>query len=122
GHYARVVREAAGGRVSLFRGADSRKDQSYFLFALSHDQLASTLFPLGAMQKRDVRDKARRLGLPVADRQESQHICFGDYRALVKSCASQGEIVGGDGVDLSGKVLGQRAGIHGVTIGQRKGL
>jgi len=122
GHYARVVREAAGGRLSLFRGADSRKDQSYFLFALSHDQLASTLFPLGAMQKSDVRDQARRLGLPVADRQESQDICFGDYKTLVESYASQDEIVGGDVVDRSGKVLGQHAGIHGVTIGQRRGL
>jgi len=121
GHYARVVREA-GRRVSLFRGADSRKDQSYFLFALSHDQLASTLFPLGAMQKSDVRDQAKRLGLPVADRQESQDICFGDYKTLVESYASQDEIVGGDVVDRSGKVLGQHAGIHSVTIGQRRGL
>ncbi|HSF56630.1 MAG TPA: tRNA 2-thiouridine(34) synthase MnmA, partial [Candidatus Binatia bacterium] len=122
GHYARVVRETSGGRVSLFRGADSRKDQSYFLFALSQDQLAHTLFPLGSMQKRDVRAQARRLGLPVADRRESQDICFGDYRALVESYRSPTEVSGGEVVDRSGKVLGQHAGIHGVTIGQRKGL
>ena len=122
GHYARIFREEGGGRISLFRGADSGKDQSYFLFALSHYQLARTLFPLGAMQKSDVRGQARRLGLPVADRSESQDICFGDYQALVKSYASQDEIVGGEVVDRSGKVLGQHAGIHGVTIGQRRGL
>jgi tRNA-uridine 2-sulfurtransferase len=122
GHYARVVRDEAGGRVSLFRGADTRKDQSYFLFALSHYQLAHTLFPLGAMQKSDVREQARRLGLPVADRPESQDICFGDYQALVKSYAREDEIVSGDVVNRSGKVLGQHEGIHGVTIGQRRGL
>jgi tRNA-uridine 2-sulfurtransferase len=122
GHYARIVREEGGERISLFRGADSGKDQSYFLFALSHYQLAHTLFPLGAMQKSDVRDQARRLGLPVADRPESQDICFGDYQALVKSYASQDDIAGGEVVDRSGKVLGQHAGIHGVTIGQRRGL
>ena len=122
GHYARLIRKAANGRVSLFRGVDSEKDQSYFLFALSHDQLAHTLFPLGEMRKSDVREQARRLGLPVADRPESQDICFGDYRALVESYGSPREISGGDVVDRSGKVLGRHAGIHGVTIGQRKGL
>ncbi len=122
GHYARIIRAEAGGRVSLCRGADARKDQSYFLFALSHDQLEHTLFPLGEMQKKDVREQARRLGLPVADRQESQDICFGDYKALVESYAGKNELSGGDVVDRSGKVLGQHAGIHGVTIGQRKGL
>jgi len=122
GHYARLIREAANGRVSLFRGVDSEKDQSYFLFALSHDQLAHTLFPLGQMRKSDVREQARRLGLPVADRLESQDICFGDYRALVESYGSPSGVNGGDVVDRSGKVLGQHAGIHGVTIGQRRGL
>jgi tRNA-uridine 2-sulfurtransferase len=122
GHYARVVRQAAGSHVSLFRGADTRKDQSYFLFALSHYQLAHTLFPLGAMQKSDVRGQARRLRLPVADRPESQDICFGNYKALVESYASENDLSGGDVVDRSGKVLGQHTGIHGVTIGQRKGL
>jgi tRNA-specific 2-thiouridylase len=122
GHYAKLIREAANGRVSLFRGVDSEKDQSYFLFALSHDQLAHTLFPLGQMHKSDVREQARRLGLPVADRSESQDICFGDYRALVGSYGSPSEVSGGDVVDRSGKVLGRHAGIHGVTIGQRRGL
>ena len=122
GHYARIVREEGDGRVSLFRGADSAKDQSYFLFALSHDQLAHSLFPLGEMHKSDVRKLARTLGLPVADRLESQDICFGDYKALVESYARENELSGGDVVDRSGKVLGRHSGIHGVTIGQRKGL
>jgi tRNA-specific 2-thiouridylase len=122
GHYARLIREEPDGRVALFRGLDNRKDQSYFLFALSRDQLEHTLFPLGEMRKSDVREHARKSGLPVADRPESQDICFGDYRALVESCASPCEIGGGDVVDRSGKVLAQHAGIHGFTIGQRKGL
>ncbi|HSE87979.1 MAG TPA: tRNA 2-thiouridine(34) synthase MnmA [Candidatus Binatia bacterium] len=122
GHYARVVRQAAGSHPSLFRGVDTSKDQSYFLFALSHYQLAHTLFPLGAMQKSDVRGQARRLGLTVADRPESQDICFGDHKALVESYARENELSGGDVVDRSGKVLGRHRGIHGVTIGQRRGL
>ena len=87
GHYARLTRDHSTGRVSLFRGADREKDQSYFLFALSQEQLAHTLFPLGGLVKEEVRYRARRLGLPVADRPDSQDICFGDYRALVESLA-----------------------------------
>jgi tRNA-specific 2-thiouridylase len=122
GHYARLIRKEASGGVSLFRGLDSKKDQSYFLFALSRGQLERTLFPLGEMRKSDVREQARKLGLPVADRPESQDICFGDYRALVESYAGPSEVSGGDVVDRSGKVLGRHAGLHGVTIGQRRGL
>jgi tRNA-specific 2-thiouridylase len=122
GHYARLIREEPNGRVALFRALDSKKDQSYFLFALSRDQLEHTLFPLGKMRKSEVREQARRLDLPVADRPESQDICFGDYRALVASYASSSEVSGGDVVDRSGKVLGQHAGIYGFTIGQRRGL
>ena len=122
GHYARVVRQKTTGRVSLFRGADTKKDQSYFLFSLSHDQLGHTLFPLGEMQKSDVREQARRLSLAVADRQESQDICFGDYKSLVESYASENDLRAGDVVDRSGKMFGQHNGIHGITIGQRRGL
>jgi tRNA-specific 2-thiouridylase len=122
GHYARVARKPAGSESALFRGADRAKDQSYFLFSLSQDQLAHTLFPLGDMQKSDVRARARRLGLPAAERPESQDICFGDYKALVRSYAQENEAVGGDVVDRTGKVLGKHSGIHGVTIGQRRGL
>jgi tRNA-specific 2-thiouridylase len=123
GHYAKIVRHGPTAEcASLFRGADRSKDQSYFLFALSQEQLAHTLFPLGELPKSAVREKARRLGLAVADRPESQDICFGDYKALVQSYGSPSEVSNGDVVDRSGKILGRHAGIHGLTIGQRKGL
>jgi tRNA-specific 2-thiouridylase len=122
GHYAKIPRAGSGKPLGLFRGSDREKDQSYFLFALTQDQLAHSLFPLGAMHKSVVREQAKRLGLPVADRAESQDICFGDYRALVESHASEGELDGGEIVDRAGKVLGRHAGIHAVTIGQRRGL
>jgi tRNA-specific 2-thiouridylase len=122
GHYARVAREAREGRVLLWRGADPKKDQSYFLFALSAEQLAHTLFPLGGLVKTEVRGEARRLGLPVADRPESQDVCFGDYRSFVESIAAPDELGGGEIVDRSGRVLGRHRGVHQVTVGQRKGL
>jgi tRNA-specific 2-thiouridylase len=92
------------------------------LFALSQDQLAHTIFPLGNMHKNQVREKARRFGLSVADRPESQDICFGDYKALVQSHADATDLGAGDIVDRSGRVLGRHNGIHGLTIGQRRGL
>jgi tRNA-uridine 2-sulfurtransferase len=122
GHYARLERDGASQRTSLLRGLDEEKDQSYFLFALSQDQLAHTIFPLGQMGKKQVREKARWFGLSVADRPESQDICFGDYKALVQSHANDKDLGAGDIVDGSGKVLGRHNGIHGLTIGQRRGL
>jgi len=122
GHYARLSRDPATGRASLSRGADRDKDQSYFLFALSQEQLAGTIFPLGDLQKSEVRGVARRLGLAAAERPESQDVCFGDYRTFVESLADPEEIHGGEIVDRSGKVLGRHDGIHRLTIGQRKGL
>lgn len=122
GHYAQTARDERTGRTALLRGGDTAKDQSYFLFALSQEQLAHTTFPLGGMEKSDVRAKARALNLPAAERLESQDICFGDYRALVARYASNGELDGGEVVDRSGKILGRHDGIHGVTIGQRRGL
>lgn len=122
GHYARVVRDDRTQRASLLRGADRGKDQSYFLFALSQEQLAHTVFPLGEMRKGDVREKARVLNLPAAERPESQDICFGDYKALVTRYAKDCELGGGDVVDQVGTVLGQHGGVHTVTIGQRRGL
>ena len=122
GHYARIARDDASGQSSLLRGIDEAKDQSYFLFDLSQDQLAHTMFPLGTMRKSEVREKARLLGLSVADRPESQDICFGDYKALVRSHANSEDLGDGDIVDRSGKVLGRHNGIHSVTIGQRRGL
>jgi tRNA-specific 2-thiouridylase len=122
GHYARVSHAANTGRASLARGADRNKDQSYFLFALSQEQLSQTLFPLGEMEKVEVRGVARRLGLPVADRPESQDVCFGDYRSFVESLTNPEDIHGGEIVDRSGKVLGRHDGLYRLTIGQRKGL
>jgi tRNA-specific 2-thiouridylase len=122
GHYAKIAWDESAGRASLFRGNDRGKDQSYFLFALSQDQLAHTLFPLGAMHKSEVRERARRLGLAAAERPESQDICFGDYKALVESFAGESDLGAGAIVDRCGKVLGQHGGIHSVTVGQRKGL
>src|SRR5262245_4124093 len=122
GHYARLERNASASHASLFRGADRNKDQSYFLFALAPEQLDHAYFPLGEMQKSDVREKARQLGLPAAERLESQDICFGDYRTLVESYAKEEELSVGNYVDRAGKILGQHGGIHRVTVGQRRGL
>jgi len=122
GHYARVVRNHPTGQLSLLRGADRAKDQSYFLFALSQEQLAHVLFPLGHLEKHEVRRRAKLLGLPVADRPESQDICFGDYKALVESFAEEDDLRGGEIVDRTGKVLGHHQGVHRLTVGQRKGL
>jgi len=122
GHYANVFHGCDGTRATLRRGADRHKDQSYFLFALSQRQLRRTLFPLGGMHKSAVREKARALGLPAAERPESQDICFGDYKALVESYADGGELAGGDVVDRAGNVLGHHGGVHTVTVGQRRGL
>ena len=122
GHYARLSCDPATGRSSLQRGLDAGKDQSYFLFALSQEQLSRTMFPLGGMYKNAVRDKARQLNLPAAERPESQDICFGDYKALVAAYAAPGDLGGGEVVDGSGKVLGHHGGVHTVTVGQRRGL
>ena len=104
------------------RGTDRAKDQSYFLFSLSQEQLAHALFPLGDWRKEDVRARARGLGLPVAERPESQDICLGDYHHLVESFAERGATTCGEIVDRSGKVLGMHGGIHRFTVGQRRGL
>jgi tRNA-specific 2-thiouridylase len=121
GHYARIAHRD-DSYTALFRGADRAKDQSYFLFALSQEQLARVLFPLGEMQKTEVRERARRLRLPAAERPESQDICFGDYKELVAAYAEKDELCGGDVINRSGKVLGRHGGIHSVTVGQRRGL
>ena len=122
GHYARLTHDDSMHQSALRRAADRSKDQSYFLFALSQHQLAHTLFPLGGMYKAEVRAKARALGLPSAERPESQDICFGDYKALVARYADEGALHGGDVVNGAGKVLGHHGGVHTVTVGQRRGL
>jgi tRNA-uridine 2-sulfurtransferase len=123
GHYARVERTAAG-RYELKRGNDASKDQSYFLFALSQEQLARAVFPVGGRAKDEVRDWAHQRGLPVAAKPDSQEICFipdHDYAAFVTRNAPAAA-AGGSILDESGQVLGRHGGIHRFTVGQRKGL
>jgi tRNA-specific 2-thiouridylase len=125
GHYARIAWDAAG-TPHLLRGVDRSKDQSYFLFRLSPEQLRHTRFPVGELDKVAVRERARALGLATADKPESQEICFvpsGDYARVVEeirpgAAPGAGEIVDAD----SGAVLGTHAGIHHFTVGQRRGL
>jgi tRNA-specific 2-thiouridylase len=123
GHYARVER-GDDRRLVLRRGVDPAKDQSYFLFSLTQDQLAGALFPVGDLPKEEVRAYARRRRLPVADKPDSQEICFipdHDYRAFVTRSVPQ-RARQGTFVDQEGRVLGNHAGIHRFTVGQRKGL
>ncbi len=124
GHYARVTRDAATGRLLLWRGKDSRKDQSDFLWPLTQSQLAAAHFPVGELDKSEVRAYARRLGLATADKPESQELCFvpdDDYRGFLRrrdpSLFRPGPIV-----DEDGAVLGSHGGVAAYTIGQRKGL
>jgi tRNA-specific 2-thiouridylase len=124
GHYARVERDPATGRYALRRGVDASKDQSYFLFSLTQEQLARAAFPVGDRPKDTVREYARRHRLPVADKPDSQEICFipdHDYRAFVTKSVPEAAR-GGTMVDEDGRVLGSHDGIHRFTIGQRKGL
>lgn len=129
GHYARVRHNAQSGRYELLRARDDAKDQSYFLFGLTQEQLARTLFPLGELTKEEVRAVARRAALPVAEKPESQEICFvpsGDYVRFIQAYVADqgGEAPEGSGelVSTSGEVLGRHSGVHNFTIGQRKGL
>jgi tRNA-specific 2-thiouridylase len=125
GHYARKDRGGEGGRLRLLKGRDTGKDQSYFLFGLSQEQLDRALFPVGDLEKLDVRRHARKLGLGVADKAESQEICFvpdGDYAAFVERQTPAVARREGEIVDASGRRLGRHAGIHRFTVGQRRGL
>jgi tRNA-specific 2-thiouridylase len=124
GHYARVSRDPVSGTWRLHRGVDARKDQSYFLFSLTQAQLARAVFPLGRLRKDEVRAIARERGLRVADKRDSQEICFvpnGDYATVVEEQAPSA-IRPGPIVDLAGRVVGGHSGIHHFTVGQRKGL
>jgi tRNA-uridine 2-sulfurtransferase len=122
GHYARIDR-SSDGRWLLKRSVDREKDQSYFLFSLTQDQLAGAVFPVGSLSKPAVRAEARRLGLVVADKADSQEICFvpdGDYAEFVAERAPVTRA--GAILDGGGKALGSHGGVHRFTIGQRKGL
>jgi tRNA-specific 2-thiouridylase len=122
GHYARVRRDEGG--LHLLRGADSGKDQSYFLFVLGQGPLARLTFPVGEMTKDEVRRRARALGLPSAGRTESQDLCFagpGGYRAFLREHFPE---AGRPGliVDTAGRAVGRHAGVEDFTVGQRQGL
>lgn len=122
GHYVRRVEGPAG--AELHRAADPARDQSYFLFATTQDQLDYLRFPLGGMPKPRVRAIAQELGLVVAMKPDSQDICFvpdGDYASVVRKVRPDAEL-GGDIVHLDGRVLGQHKGMIHYTVGQRKGL
>jgi tRNA-uridine 2-sulfurtransferase len=122
GHFAQVDFDEETRRYRLKRGADRQKDQSYFLFTLTQAQLARARFPVGALDKAAVREQARRLGLNVAEKKDSQEICFvasGEHPAFV---GARAEMPPGAIRDRDGRVLGRHDGIHRFTIGQRKGL
>ena len=130
GHYARVERDEATKRYRLLRGRDPQKDQSYFLWELTQEQLSRALFPLGEMSKPDARDAARRADLAVAEKKESQEICFvpdGDYAGFIDrylDAEQQTERRPGAGqiVTTNGDVIGEHGGIHRYTVGQRRGI
>jgi tRNA-specific 2-thiouridylase len=125
GHYARVRRDPRAGLAQLWAAADAAKDQSYFLFAIDPEVLGRTLFPLGELKKAEVRAHARSLRLPVAEKPESQEVCFaprGEYAEFVARYSGQPAERSGAIVDARGQVLGQHGGIHRFTIGQRRGL
>ena len=129
GHYARIIQNAETGRYEMRRARDASKDQTYFLFGLTQAQLSRTMFPLGGMLKSEVREMARRLELPVADKNDSQEICFvpnGDYAAFIEAYFKEQGIhsdeAAGEIVTRDGEVIGVHGGVHHFTIGQRKGL
>ncbi len=125
GHFARVTHDGETGEARLFRAVYREKDQSYFLFSLSQEQLRAALFPIGEMTKERVRELARSLGLGTADKPESQEICFvpdGDYADVVERIRPEATMLHGDILDESGSVLGRHRGIHRFTVGQRHGL
>jgi tRNA-uridine 2-sulfurtransferase len=129
GHYAQVSQDAGSGRWQMWRSVDRAKDQTYFLFGLTQQQLSRTRFPLGGMEKPQVRELAREFGIPTAAKPDSQEICFvpnGDYAAFIDGyfkeqgitqAETRGEIVNADG-----KALGEHSGVHHFTVGQRRGL
>lgn len=129
GHYARNEYDPVRDRWILKRPADASKDQTYFLFGLTQPQLSRSLFPLGGYRKPDVRVIAEQQGLALANKPDSQEICFipgGDYKQFLDAyLADRGEVMpdtSGDLVTTTGEVVGHHEGIHNFTVGQRKGL
>jgi len=129
GHYARIRKNEETGRWELLRARDETKDQSYFLWGLSQDQLARSEFPLGELTKEEVRALARQVNLPVAEKPESMELCFvpnGNYVQFIHAYSQERgfprQNVDGEIVDENGNLIGRHNGIHNFTIGQRKGL
>jgi tRNA-uridine 2-sulfurtransferase len=125
GHYARVDFDTTRGRYRLLRGVDRSRDQSYFLFALTQDQLARAHFPVGSLPKSAVREYARTRRLPVADKPDSREICFvtdGHYTEFVERHANGRTATSGAIVNEAGQTVGTHRGVHRYTVGQRKGL
>jgi tRNA-specific 2-thiouridylase len=129
GHYARIRFSTHSGRYQLLRSVDRSKDQTYFLFGLTQAQLARTLFPLGEMTKPEVRELARAMDLSVAQKSDSQEICFvpnGDYAAFLSAYLREAGIepqpTRGPIVTSNGETLGEHEGVHRFTVGQRRGL
>jgi tRNA-uridine 2-sulfurtransferase len=129
GHYARIRYHEPTGRYQMLRAVDDSKDQTYFLFGLTQDQLARTLFPLGGLEKTEVRKLAQSMDLAVAAKNDSQEICFvpnGDYAAFMNAYLKESgvaqERTKGAIVTADGRQLGEHAGVHHFTVGQRRGL
>jgi len=129
GHYARIRKNDETERWELLRARDDSKDQSYFLWGLTQDQLSRSEFPLGQLTKEEVRAAARRVHLPVADKPESMELCFvpnGNYVQFIEAYSRERGAAlsngGGEIVDEAGTVIGKHNGVHQFTIGQRKGL
>ena len=125
GHYVRLVQDPRTHRFRLLKARDRHKDQSYFLFELRQEQLAHALFPLGDLIKPEVRTIARRLGLRVAQKPDSQQLCFipdGNYRSFLRKQLGPRAIQKGPIMTLDGRIVGEHPGIHHFTIGQRRGL
>ena len=129
GHYARITRNSETGRYELRRATDTAKDQTFFLFGLTQEQLARSIFPLGGMAKPEVRALARELGVPVAEKGESYEICFvpnGDHAAFIEAYHREKGLAppapGGEVVASDGRTLGRHTGAHRFTIGQRRGV
>ena len=124
GHYARIEYSEENGRYLLKKSAFTRKDQTYALYRLTQQQLSRTLFPLGQYDKKTVRELASQFGLPVADKPDSQEICFvidNDYAGFIERNTEE-EIKSGNFIDSNGRILGRHRGIPFYTVGQRKGL
>jgi len=125
GHYANIRFNPESGQHELVKGADPLKDQSYFLFTMKPDDLARTIFPVGNFEKKQVREMAEKLGLAVANKPDSQEICFvqgRSYRDFLEERVPRTLLKTGNIVDTQGKVLGEHAGLHTFTLGQRKGI